>query len=285
LLNSSQTKSTEANDDPICTQRHFKGRLRVNNVPALFNPASTDSLPALVLLHGFTGSPHSWNAIVPDLEKHYHVIRPYLPGHQPQDADCPTFEVASAQVADLLANFPAPRTLLGYSLGGRLALYTALQHPHCVDQLILESATPGIEDEGERAARKQADDQLAQDIRAKGMRWFVDYWANLPLFASQQRLPASVRAAQQRERLAHHPEGLAQSLERMGTGVMPPMWARLDALRCPVHLITGALDARYSAIATRMASLLPQVRRSEITEAGHTPHLEAPSQFLTALLR
>lgn len=242
-------------------------------------------LPTLVLLHGFTGSPHSWDTITPALEAHYQIVRPYLPGHHPQDADCPTFAAASAQIAQLLSALPAPRTLLGYSLGGRLALHTALHYSHLVERLILESATAGIEDERARAARKQSDDQLAQDIRTKGLKWFVDYWSSIPLFDSQQRLPPSLRRAQREERLAHHPEGLARSLEKMGAGVMPTMWSLLNTLRCPVHLITGTLDSRYTAIAKRMLALIPQGEHSEILDAGHTPHLESPEQFDAAILR
>lgn len=241
--------------------------------------------PTLLLLHGFTGSPSSWDAIAPTLEHRYRIVRPYLPGHHPDDEDCTSFEEASAQVAIVLARLPAPRTLLGYSLGGRLALHTALNYPDVIEHLILESASPGIADDEERASRRRSDAQLAQDIRDRGLEWFVDYWASIPLFASQRRLPASVRAAQRAERLAHHPEGLARSLERMGAGMMQPMWSQLGNLRCPLRLITGELDIRYTGIARHIQSLVPQTAHHIIRDAGHTPHLEQPDLFLSAALR
>lgn len=249
-------------------------------------PDSTDSKrPTLVLLHGFTGSPASWDAVVPALECRYQVVRPYLPGHHPDDGDCVSFEEASSQVARLLASLPAPRILLGYSLGGRLALHTALHYPDVVENLILESATAGIADDDERASRRRSDEQLARDIRGRGLEWFVDYWASIPLFASQRRLPEPVRAAQRAERLAHHPEGLARSLERMGAGVMRPMWSQLGALCCPLHLITGELDTRYTGIAEQILSAVPHATLDVITDVGHAPHLERSEAFLNAALR
>ncbi len=239
--------------------------------------------PNLILLHGFTGSPYSWDALVPELETRYRVTRPYLPGHHPDDEGCCGFTDAGSQIAALLEALKPPRTLLGYSLGGRLALYTTIHYPHLVEKLILESATPGLEDESERIARKQVDDELAQSIRIKGLAWFADYWANIPLFQSHQKLPAELRAAQRSERVRHSVEGLAQSLEHMGTGVMPSMWSQLQSIHRPVHLITGALDSRYEAIANEMRDMVRRAEHSVIPHSGHTPHLEAPRLFLEAV--
>jgi 2-succinyl-6-hydroxy-2,4-cyclohexadiene-1-carboxylate synthase len=221
---------------------------------------------------------------MPALQSRYTVVRLCLPGHHPADTGCTSFDDAALFVAASLRAADPPRTLLGYSLGGRLALHTALRYPDLVESLILESATAGIENDEERQTRKAADDQLAQDIRIKGLDWFVEYWANIPLFESQQRLPTNVRDEQRRIRLNHSPEGLAQSLEKMGAGVMLPMWKRLHTLTCPVHLITGALDVRYTQLAQRMQAAMPHARHTSIADAGHTPHLEAAQPYLRAVL-
>jgi 2-succinyl-6-hydroxy-2,4-cyclohexadiene-1-carboxylate synthase len=242
------------------------------------------SKPTLLMLHGFTGSPASWDAVSTCLGSRYRLIRPYLPGHHPDDTTCPDFDGAGSHIAALLSALPKPRTLMGYSLGGRLALYTTIHYPHLVDRLILESATAGIADDAERAARKGADDQLAQNLRTKGLSWFVEYWETLPLFESHKNLPEPVRAAQRKQRLAHTTEGLAQSLERMGAGVMPSLWGHLQHVTCPVRLITGTLDVRYTTIAREMISHLPHARHILIPNAGHSIHLEQPQLLCDAIL-
>ncbi|MDX2139053.1 MAG: 2-succinyl-6-hydroxy-2,4-cyclohexadiene-1-carboxylate synthase [Chloroflexota bacterium] len=243
--------------------------------------------PPLVLLHGFTGSAHSWEAHTAALAAHYRVLRPDLPGHGATPASTPAdcaIETVARQLARLIETTLAPPvTLLGYSMGGRLALYTALEYPQLIHTLILESASPGIADDAERLARRAADDALAQRILDQGITRFVDAWERLPLFATYARLPDETRTALRQARLANDPTGLAHSLRGMGTGVQPSLWARLPALSCHVLLITGADDAKFTGIARQMMPTLPDGQHVIITASGHTPHLEQPDAFQSAL--
>jgi 2-succinyl-6-hydroxy-2,4-cyclohexadiene-1-carboxylate synthase len=61
----------------------------------------------------------------------------------------------------------------------------------------------------------------------------------------------------------------------MGQGRVEPTWGELDQIRCPALLITGAQDHKYTALARRMARLLPRARHVEIEQVGHCAHLEA----------
>jgi 2-succinyl-6-hydroxy-2,4-cyclohexadiene-1-carboxylate synthase len=247
-----------------------------------------------MLLHGFTGSGASWqtqrrlfapSAFCPDLPGH----GANLPADDVRTAFTPPtppaayrIEATADALAVQLAALPQPRTLLGYSLGGRVALTLAVRHPQLLDCLILESASPGIADDGERTERRARDEALAEDIERRGMAWFVEMWEAQPLFASHARLPADVRAAQRAARLANDPHGLAASLRGMGAGVMPPLWEALAHLAVPTLLISGADDAKYTAIARQMAALMPQAQHVIIAGSGHTPHLEQAAAFAAA---
>ncbi len=243
----------------------------------------------LLLLHGFAGSSALWAPLVPALvARDWQVIAPDLLGHGESDApDDPARYAAHEQVADLLALMDtlglAQCTLLGYSMGGRLALQFALAHPERISALVLESTTPGIADPAERATRQQADEELARAIVQRGMAWFADYWEQLPLFASRQSLPHAVRALLRQQWLAQPAHGLAASLRGFGTGAMPAVWDHLPALRPPTLVIAGALDPKYVAIGRTMAARIPQNRFVVVPQAGHTVHLEQPEAWLSAV--
>jgi 2-succinyl-6-hydroxy-2,4-cyclohexadiene-1-carboxylate synthase len=240
--------------------------------------------PALVLLHGFTGSSLSWEKHVTYLARTRRVIAVDALGHGETDAPAsPERYGIWPATRDLLALLDAldarDVALLGYSMGGRLALHTAVAAPERFRALILESASPGIRDAVQRAARVREDEALAASIQQRGVAAFVAYWEALPLFASQASLPASVRDDLRALRLANRPPALANSLRGMGAGTVPPLWERLHELRMPTLLIAGALDGKYARVAEEMASLLPNTVLSIAADAGHTVHLEQPDMF------
>jgi len=245
----------------------------------------------LFLLHGFAGSSAHWAPLVPELvARGWRVIAPDLLGHGRTDAPiAPARYAAAEQVADLASLLgelvSTPVRLLGYSMGGRLALHLALAHPERIAALVLESASPGLDDPAERAARQRADEELATAIEERGLDWFADHWESLPLFASRQRLSAERRAALRAEWLAQRPHGLAASLRGFGTGSMPPLWDRLAELRSPVLVIAGALDTRYASLSQAIAARIPGSKLVVVPDAGHTVHLEQPAAFLEALER
>ena len=169
--------------------------------------------------------------------------------------------------------------VLGYSMGGRLALHLALAAPDRVAALVLEGASPGIPDQEERRLRRQADDALAARIDREGIAAFVDYWEALPLFASQQRLPGPAREALRAARLANAPHGLANSLRGAGAGTQEALHDRLATLPMPVRLIAGEWDEKYRQLAGEMSGRIPYAGVAIIADAGHAAHLEQPQRF------
>jgi len=242
--------------------------------------------PVLLLLHGFTGSADAWVEQQQHFAREYMVVVPDLIGHGSSDAppDPGRYGMAAC-VADLLALLDALAcervTVLGYSMGGRVALQLAAAAPGRVERLILESASPGLASAAERQARCQADHALADSIEREGLVAFVDYWQALPLFASQTTLPAEVQGRQRAQRLQGRPLGLANSLRGMGTGQQESLWERLPEIACPTLLLAGALDQKFVAIVQQMAERMPDARVTIVAGAGHTIHLEQPEVFAT----
>ena len=142
------------------------------------------------------------------------------------------------------------------------------------------SASPGLADRGERAARREADAALADRIEAIGAEAFAREWAAQPLFAGQ---PAAVAAAAHTDRLRRSAAEHAAQLRGLGTGVMPPLWDRLGELAMPVTLVVGERDAKFVAVAERMRARLPAAELVVVPGVGHAVALEAPAAVAAVL--
>jgi 2-succinyl-6-hydroxy-2,4-cyclohexadiene-1-carboxylate synthase len=245
----------------------------------------TKNGPTLVMLHGFTGSAAGWGNHLDTLAAYgLRVIALDLPGHGQSDAPADpqryAIEYCRQDILTALQKLGVGQgeaILIGYSMGGRIALYTAFSG--FFRALILESASPGLEDPAEREQRRTSDEVLAASIERDGVQAFIDHWEKLPLFASQSTLPPESREALRRRRLSNRASGLAQSLRGVGTGVQPSLHARLPTLDIPVLLIAGELDTKFTAIARSMAQALPQSQLRIVPGAGHAVHLERPEEF------
>ena len=243
--------------------------------------------PVLVL-HGFTGSAESMEGVASPLAADRRVARLELVGHGASDAPeavAPyAMEACARQVvaAASALGFERPH-LVGYSMGGRTALATAVAHPGRFSSVTLIGATAGIADEGERAARIAADEALADRIEREGLEAFVDHWMALPIFASQSRLGPDFLARARAERLRQRPKGLANSLRGMGAGAQAPVWDGLGRVAAPVLLAVGGEDAKFRGIAASLSEALPDARVEIIEGVGHAAHLEDAKAFADVL--
>jgi 2-succinyl-6-hydroxy-2,4-cyclohexadiene-1-carboxylate synthase len=245
--------------------------------------------PALLALHGFTGSGRSLLSFARAWPG-FTMFAADVIGHGESDSpDDPRRYSMDACIADLVELMDVlglgKVALLGYSMGGRIALRFALAHPDRLWGLVLESASGGIEDEAERQARIESDEKLAQRLEDDGLEAFVDYWESIPLWASQSRLPQEKRDTLRQQRLRNNPKGLANSLRGMGAGADVAIYDKLTALRVPALLIAGELDEKYRDMALRMASRIPEARAVIIPDAGHAAHFEQPEAFAEVVLR
>lgn len=238
----------------------------------------------ILLLHGFMGRGDDWQPIAQALARTHFVVAPDLPGHGGScfDASVPFTMANSAEmVINLLTKLNIERCdCLGYSMGGRTALYLATRFPHRFGRLILESASPGLRTEQEQAARRRWDDHIAQRLEAESLQVFLESWYKMGLFASFR---AHIRFEQAFEqRLENVPHQLARSMRQMGTGSMPSLWEGWATLK-NAALIVGELDAKYVGISAEMLTLNPAATRYVLPNAGHNTHFERPAEFLLLL--
>jgi 2-succinyl-6-hydroxy-2,4-cyclohexadiene-1-carboxylate synthase len=272
-----------------CTLQHpvVGGRLTAWVGEGGAPPGSTP----LVLLHGFTGSAHAWGStLLTSLAHSRPVIAVDLPGHGASDWPLDDEGMSVASVGDLLAEAlpewvgaapgkPVQADWLGYSMGARIALTVATSRPGVVSRLILESGTPGLATEGERRARREADEGLARSLEQGGVAPFVERWLALPLFAGIRALPPDEFQEEERRRLANPPHPLAGVLRRLGTGTQPDLRGALSAMDIPTLLLAGGNDTKFALLAREMETLIPGARRVEWPGVGHVPHRELSSEL------
>ena len=227
--------------------------------------------PTVGLIHGFTQSGTSWSPLADRLADRWHLKAVDAPGHGRSAGVAADLWEGAALIGETVG----PAAWVGYSMGGRLALHLTLSRPELVTALVLVSATGGIDDPAERAARRAADEVLAERLQVEGVEAFVAWWLSQALFAT---LPASAAAID--SRLGGTPEGLASSLRLAGTGTQEPLWERLEEIGVPVLIVAGALDPAYVGRAQRLAAGIgPNATLHVLPGAGHACHLERPGRF------
>ncbi len=237
--------------------------------------------PTLVCFHGFAENSGTWEALQPpDCQ----MVLVDLLGHgrsaKPRSLEPYELPVLLGHLHELMAELGCTGySLLGYSLGGRIALAYGAAYPREVQGLILESSAYGIGDEEQRALRREQDVRLAQEILDRGIEWFAEHWSSLPLFASQTRLPPEIRAKIRARRLGNAPHALANTLLGSGQGVFPCLRERIPALPMPILYIHGEQDEKYKEIGRELVDLNPGIKREMIPGAGHNAHLENPVTF------
>jgi len=244
--------------------------------------------PDVLCLHGFMGSAADWQDVATAIGDRALCIALDLPGHGGSldlTPEAYTMEGTARAVIRTLDELEVRcPVIVGYSMGGRLALYLALRYPERCAGLFLESASPGLESAGERAARRDADEEKAKRLESGGFENFLRDWHRQPLFAPLAREEGLLRRTIEARR-RNDPSELARSLRGMGTGSQPSLWEELEGLTVPALAIAGELDGKYAGISSRMASIGTKVEPVVIPGVGHNVHDEAPAQYVALLGR
>jgi 2-succinyl-6-hydroxy-2,4-cyclohexadiene-1-carboxylate synthase len=240
----------------------------------------------VTLLHGFTQNGRSWMEVISRMPAGWMWIVPDLRGHGDTrtrpGAPC-TMDACTRDLELLWDHLGIPRThLVGYSMGGRLALHVAATRPERILSLLTIGAHAGL-DEDAREGRRRGDEALAQRIEKEGLEAFVDHWSGLPLFAGLERRGPAFVAQVRAERMTNHVAGLACSLRGMGAGVMEPLWDDLSTVGFPSTFVAGQLDHGYVTSARRLAATVPDGRVVVVPRAGHPVHQERPEAFARLL--
>ena len=240
----------------------------------------------VTLLHGFTQSGRSWKEVITTMPQGWRSVVPDLRGHGETRTrpgmEC-TMDGCVADLEMLWDHLGVERThLVGYSMGGRLALHVAARKPERLLSLLTIGAHAGLEEDA-RVGRQLGDEALAQRIEKDGLEPFVKYWSALPLFAGLERRGPAFVAQLRAERMNNTVAGLACSLRGMGAGMMQPVWDDLARLTVPSTFVAGQLDHGYVASARRLAAAVPNGRVEVVQRSGHAVHQERPEAFARVL--
>lgn len=245
-----------------------------------FSESGDPSGMPVLFLHGFMGSATDWSEFVSALAD-YRCIAIDLPGHGNGSSrelkgrwDIESTAKACIQVLDHLSIERC--ILVGYSMGGRLGLYLALNYPQRFQGAVLESASPGLRKATEREERIQLDESRASKIEKVGMSSFLQEWYSMPLFAqtlSQEQIAELVE-----RRKDNLPSSLARSLREMGTGRQPSLWHKLSDDNVPLFLFVGEKDGKFREIAGQMKQNV-KIDVIILPGCGHNCHFENPTLY------
>jgi 2-succinyl-6-hydroxy-2,4-cyclohexadiene-1-carboxylate synthase len=238
----------------------------------------------LVALHGFMGSPSTFNALAQHWDGNF-VALPLPKPSSPNNASAAltlssAHEQAAREIlADLATKDIQEFDLLGYSLGGRIAIHLARLFPERVHRLVLEAAHPGLDSESERDARREHDRHWAERIRRDGPGMLGE-WYEQSVFAS---LSASLREELIQEKSRQSWSSIPRVLDSFSLGRQAPHWDALTERSRPTLFISGQMDLRYSQVGDRLETQSRQIRHISVPRAGHVVHREQPEAYLGAL--
>lgn len=234
----------------------------------------------LIFLHGLLGSNQDWQKVIEKLP-HFRCLSLDLPLHaQSQQYHVENFEQTcrylATQIQQHIGN--SPYFLVGYSLGGRLALYYSLQFQQTKGNLqgiILEGANIGLSNEADRLARWQNDCFWAQRFAQEPIQQVLNDWYQQPVFA---HLNTSERMALIEKRATNQGVAIAQMLRATSLAKQPDFRTKLRTTRLPIYYLCGEKDQKFRTIAEQ-----EHLNLRLIPQAGHNAHLENPLAFANAI--
>lgn len=228
--------------------------------------------PPMLFLHGFMGRGSDWTDIANSFSKNYHCLLLDLPGHGDSPIEVTNFN----ELGDIILKSIGTQkkiTIMGYSMGGRIALYLILTYPHLFEKAIIESASPGIKSKEEREIRYQKDLNLLKDV--KDLRPFLRAWYDNPLFGAL----GSIIETLIKKKLENDPKKLQSSLRAFSVGNQPNLWDKLQELSVPTLYISGNEDEKYTKIGQELEGLSLKINREVIQNCAHITHLQNPEKF------
>jgi len=235
----------------------------------------------LICLHGFSENLSTWKLLK---IKGYKLILIDLIGHgntdKPYSSEYYNLKLMVKHLNKLIQELGINKySMLGYSMGGRIALAYALSYQNEISQLILESSSYGECDDINRLKRGSVDSKLAKSISEKGIEWFNDFWSNLSIFESQKNLPKDIKDDISKRRLSNEIHALSNTLLCTGQGSFPCLKNEIVNLTMPILYISGEYDEKYKEMGNEFQKLNINVKHKTICGVGHNTHIENPDKF------
>lgn len=239
----------------------------------------------IVALHGFLGSSDDWAQLAALLPEQP-LLAVDLPGHGGSDLSSLSlaengFSAIATAVAHLLhTQALSDYRLLGYSLGGRIAMHAVCDGLLTPAQLLIESAHPGLATTAARQQRWQADLHWSQRLREQPLTQVLADWYRQPVFAD---LDDSARSRLIRARRHNKGPALAALLEATSLAKQVNLIQSLETLRVPMHYCCGQSDQKFTQLAQQLTLSLPALTVHSFDGCGHNVHGAAPSEFAQLL--
>lgn len=241
----------------------------------------------ILFLHGFMGNCHEFDETIKLLCHDFYCLTIDLPGHGKTKVfggdDCYTMANTAQALINLLDKLKVFQCfLVGYSMGGRLALYLNLHFPQRFPKVILESASPGLITQTEGLERVKSDEQIARKltrcVEKSDFKAFLLNWYNQPIFGYIKNHPEFECMIE--TRLQNNPLELAKSLRFMGIGCQPCLWEKLKDNINPLLLLSGEYDEKFIVINKKMAEVSKMTALQVIISSGHNIHVESTLAFV-----
>jgi 2-succinyl-6-hydroxy-2,4-cyclohexadiene-1-carboxylate synthase len=243
----------------------------------------------VLFLHGYTGSAEDWFPVFEQLPDKYNYIAVDLIGHGKSEApgDPSKYNVESLmqQIKHVKDHLTKEKIfLLGYSMGGRIALSYASVYPDDLKGLILESSSAGIKNDEERIKRYEEDLKIVEYIETHTLEEFIEMWSDQELFNTQRRFSNDKLKKIKKKKSSGSKIGYANSLKGFSTGIMPPVHDKLKKIPIKTLLITGDLDSKFTGINARLSKRFFKAKHKIVRNSGHNTHLEDSKRFIEIVL-
>ncbi|BAZ90939.1 alpha/beta hydrolase fold protein [Raphidiopsis curvata NIES-932] len=245
----------------------------------------------VMFLHGFMGNIYEFDNVIKLLNNNFSYLTVDLPGHGKTEVlggnDYYRMENTAQAIINLLDELKIEKCfLVGYSMGGRIALYLTINFPERFIKVVLESSSPGLSTDSQRMMRIKSDAGIIQKLTRISTRnefsVFLNNWYSQPIFGQIKNHPAYPKMIE--TRLANSPLKIAQSLQFMGTGYQPSLWHKLEYNQIPLLLLVGEYDQKFIDINTVIYNLIPGSKLVIINRSAHNTHLENPLMFVEHMM-
>lgn len=240
----------------------------------------------VLFIHGFTGCAEDWFPIIEELPETFNYVALDLIGHGKSDKPVSPELYSVDSIIEQLkfvkekVSPTEPIILIGYSMGGRIALTFAVNHPDYLKGLILESASAGIKNDADRKKRYEDDLKLVQYIHDHTMEEFIEFWYDQEMFNTQRRFSNDKIKKMHKKKYNNSKIGLMNILRGFSTGIMPPVHDKLKNIPFKVILISGELDGKYTFINSKIVRGFNKAKHKVVKYSGHNTHLEEPKRFI-----
>ncbi|QFU20635.1 2-succinyl-6-hydroxy-2,4-cyclohexadiene-1-carboxylate synthase [Shewanella eurypsychrophilus] len=240
--------------------------------------------PALVMLHGFLGDKSDWSDLLRELTQYFYCVCIDLPGHGKSETmtlETSGFvQVANAIQLSLSQLNISKYHLLGYSLGGRIAMHIAKLHYENLLSLNLESAHPGLINNNDKASRLKNDKQWSYKLSTQTIESFLVDWYQQGVFAE---LSTSAIDNLVEKRRDNHPQSLQSIYLPTSLAQQENLWQLPNQVEFVCHYYVGDKDCKFADLAKRWQNV-SSIKVHTIKNAGHNVHLAAPASFCQQLV-